>query len=304
MITSSDSVLTGSTKDYEGQVTKSILEVAEKEVEKNPRQLLTLDRRKAAALIDGALERSGVYQQAEEVIGQLIDVNAIETRIRDIRKSQIGEEEAEAEQIRGSKTNAEYAADRQARQAERERLREELKQKEAAIREEKRRIAREEEKKLEKERESAELKRQQERDERRRKREEERQERERLRDIEREKRHRDREERDRERDTRPRERSRDRERDRDRGRSHERERSRAPRDNDGAASGSRKKELSKEENDRLEQEALADLLRESDRSSRRRNELEIDETLAPPPRRSGPVSAIDPIRKEIGRAHV
>ncbi|KAF6804724.1 hypothetical protein CMUS01_14781, partial [Colletotrichum musicola] len=50
--------------DYEELVKKAILEVAEQEVERNPQQLLALDRGKAAALIDGALERSGVYLKA------------------------------------------------------------------------------------------------------------------------------------------------------------------------------------------------------------------------------------------------
>ena len=167
--------------------------MAEQEVEKNPQQLLTLDRRKAAALIDGALERSGVYQKAEDVIGKLIDVGTIEERIRDIRRVEIGKEAAEAEQARGAKTDEDYAEDTEARRAERERIREELRQKEAAIEDEKRRIAREERKREEKERELAEIKRQEERDERRRKREEEREERERIRDLERDKRHKERE---------------------------------------------------------------------------------------------------------------
>ena len=181
-------------------MTKAILEVAEKEVERNPQQLLTLDRRKAAALIDGALERSGVYHKAEDVIGKLIDVDGIEERIREIRRADIGEEAASAEMTRGAKTDDEYAADTEARRAERERIREELKQKEAAIEEEKRRIAKEEQRKEEREREEAELKRQAERDERRRKRELEREEREKQRDKEREERHKERERRDRDRD--------------------------------------------------------------------------------------------------------
>ncbi|KAM5388595.1 hypothetical protein ACJA88_000459 [Fusarium oxysporum] len=222
--------------DYEAQVTKSILEVAEQEIERNPQQLLTLDRRKAAALIDGALERSGVYHKAEDVISQLIDVGAIEERIRETRRAEVGEEAAEAEKLRGAKTDEEYEAETEARRAEREKVREELRQKEAAIEEEKRRILKEERKKEEREREKAEIKRQEERDERRRKREQEREE-------------------------------------------------------------QLKEKLSKEEHDRLEQEALADLLRESSKPAQKQ-ELEIDSSLAPPPRKTGPVSAINPIRRE------
>ncbi|CCF42403.1 hypothetical protein CH063_02822 [Colletotrichum higginsianum] len=153
--------------DYEAQVTKAILEVAEQEVNRNPAQLLTLERGKAAALIDGALERSGVYQKAEQVITQLIDRAAIEERMRQLRRNDIGEEEAAAEQQRGAKTDEDYQAETMAKRAERERVREELRQKELAIEEEKRKIAREERKKVEKEREKAETQRKAERDARR-----------------------------------------------------------------------------------------------------------------------------------------
>ncbi|KAK4143750.1 complex proteins associated with Set1p component shg1-domain-containing protein, partial [Dichotomopilus funicola] len=125
--------------DYEAQVTKAILEVAEQEVERNPNQLLTLDRRKAAALIDGALDRGGVYQKAEEVIGALIDAEAIEAHIRQLRIAEVGEEVAEEERLRGSKTDEEYAAETAARRAERERVREELR----AVEEKKRQLERE-----------------------------------------------------------------------------------------------------------------------------------------------------------------
>ncbi|KAG6248175.1 hypothetical protein E4U23_003168 [Claviceps purpurea] len=311
--------------DYEAQVTKAILEVAEKEVERNPLQLLTLDRRKAAALIDGALERSGVYQKAEDVIGQLIDLDAIEEQIREIRRAEIGEEAAEAERVRGSKSDEAYAADIAARQAERERLREEIRLKEAAIEEEKRRIAREEHKKEEREREQAEMRRQEERDERRKKREQERAERERLRDEERDRRYKEREvwnkereqrgqsgdkerdrdgprDRDRERD-RSRDRTRDRARDKDHGKGQPRDGSRARDRDTKPKSTAPDRTLSKEDNDRLEQEALADLLRESSRTDSAKPELEVDEALAPPPRKTAPASAIDPIRREARKAN-
>ena len=64
-------------QDYEAQFTKSLLEVAEEELDRNAGQLLTIDRRKAISLIDGALERSGVYQKAEDLITPLIPVDAV-----------------------------------------------------------------------------------------------------------------------------------------------------------------------------------------------------------------------------------
>ncbi|CAI4214805.1 unnamed protein product [Parascedosporium putredinis] len=152
------------TSGYETQVTQSILEVAEQEIERNPNQLLTLDRGKAAALIDGALERSGIYQKAQQMIEKLIDTGAIEQRIREIRRTEIGHEEAVAEQLRGSKTDEEYVAETTEKQLERQRVREELRAKELAIQEEKRKIAREERKQAEREREKEEVKRREERD--------------------------------------------------------------------------------------------------------------------------------------------
>ncbi|KAK7215277.1 hypothetical protein V2G26_003280 [Clonostachys chloroleuca] len=279
--------------DYEKQITKSILEVAEQEVERNPQQLLTLDRRKGAALIDGALERKGIYHTAEGVLGQLIDVGKIEESIRGSRRAQIGDEAAEDERVRGAKTDDEYLADTNARKEERQKIRDELRRKELEIEEEKRRIAAEERKKIEKEREEAEVQRQKERDERRRKREMEREQREKERDIERETRQRDRD-RDRDRDRRD-----DRTRGRDRQGDGDRDRERSSRLKEKEeVSKEFKEKLSKEENERLEKEALADLLRESSRAARKQHELEVDAALAPPPRRTGPASAINPIRRD------
>ncbi|CAH0017686.1 unnamed protein product [Clonostachys rhizophaga] len=279
--------------DYEKQITKSILEVAEQEVERNPQQLLTLDRRKGAALIDGALERKGIYNTAEGVLGQLIDVGKIEESIRGSRRAQIGDEAAEDERVRGAKTDDEYLADTNARKEGRQKIRDELRRKELEIEEEKRRIAAEERKKIEKEREEAEVQRQKERDERRRKREMEREQREKERDIERETRQRDRD-RDRDRDRRD-----DRTRGRDRQSDGDRDRERSSRLKEKEeVSKEFKEKLSKEENERLEEEALADLLRESSRAARKQHELEVDAALAPPPRRTGPASAINPIRRD------
>ncbi|KAK0666840.1 complex proteins associated with Set1p component shg1-domain-containing protein, partial [Cercophora samala] len=128
--------------DFEGeeaQITKEILEVAEREIEKNPAQLLTLERTKAAALIDGALDRSGVYQRAEELISKLIDRGAIEAQLRELRRAEIGDEEAEKERLLGAKTDEEYAAETAARREERERVRANL----VAIEENKRKLERE-----------------------------------------------------------------------------------------------------------------------------------------------------------------
>ncbi|KAJ2992525.1 hypothetical protein NUW58_g2142 [Xylaria curta] len=302
--------------DYEAQVTKSILEVAEQEVERNPAQLLTLERRKAAALIDGALDRSGVYQKAEAVLDQLIDVEAIEARMRELRQVEIGAEKAEEERVRGSKTDEEYAAESTAKLAAREQLRQEIRLKEKQIQEEKLKIEREERKKREREREremeAAEAKRKEERDARRREREKKEEERQRDREKEREERRRARErdrdhDRDIDRDARRRSRSRSRShrRDRDRDKSRRRDsrdrrrRERSPREErDRNKTEDIKKQLTKEDLEKLEQEALADLLRESNKDNPKPLEMEIDQALVPPPRRTKPASAIQPIRRD------
>ncbi|KAJ8122461.1 hypothetical protein ONZ43_g1355 [Nemania bipapillata] len=302
--------------DYEAQVTKSILEVAEQEVERNPGQLLTLERRKAAALIDGALDRSGVYQKAEAVLDQLIDVKAIEARMRELRQLEIGVEKAEEERVRGSKTDEEYAAESTAKLAAREQLRQEIRIKEKQIQEEKLKIEREERKQREREREreleAAEAKRKEERDARRREREKKEEERQRDREKEREERRRARErdrdhDRDVDRDSRRRSRSRsrshhrDRERDRSRRRDSRERRRRERSSGEGRDRGKTediKKQLTKEDHERLEQEALADLLRESNKDNNKPLEMEIDQALVPPPRRTKPASAIQPIRRD------
>ncbi|KAI1169006.1 complex proteins associated with Set1p component shg1-domain-containing protein [Nemania serpens] len=302
--------------DYEAQVTKSILEVAEQEVERNPGQLLTLERRKAAALIDGALDRSGVYQKAEAVLDQLIDVAAIEARMRELRQTEIGAEKAEEERVRGSKTDEEYAAESTAKLAAREQLRQDIRNKEKQIQEEKLKIEREERKKREREREreleAAETKRKEERDARRREREKKEEERQRDREKERDERRRARD-RDRDhdrspdRDARRRSRSRSRSppRDKDRARSRRRDsrerrrHERSPRkQRDRSKTEDIKKQLTKEDHERLEQEALADLLRESNKDNSKPLEMEIDQALAPPPRRIKLASAIQPIRRD------
>ncbi|KAG7105828.1 hypothetical protein HYQ44_014528 [Verticillium longisporum] len=258
--------------DYQAQVTKDILRVAELEVERNPGQLLTLDRGKAAALIDGALERSGVYHKAEAVIARLIDKDAIEDRIRQLRRADIGDDEAAAEQARGARTDDEYHQDTLDRRAAREQERENLRKLEAAIEEGKRKIAREERKKIEREREKEEAKRKEERDARRAAREKAEAEREKERDERRRKRD---EERARD-PARHKSRSRSRNRDRRRDRSRSRDRSQERRDREDRERRRQEREeqtkqvrenLSKEQLERLEQDALADLLRESNRNS-------------------------------------
>ncbi|RDW88628.1 hypothetical protein BP6252_00660 [Coleophoma cylindrospora] len=308
--------------DFEKEFTHSLLEVAKDELEKNPTQLLKFDQGRAVALLAGAVDRAGVYQTAETRIDALIDahVQEVEKGIRALRREDIGEEAARAEESRGGKTDEQYAAEYAAKRAAREEAREKEREEERLALEEKKKAEkarrREEEKRLELEHE----KRRQEREARRKADEEARareRERERERDREREReRERDRErgrdrdrarERDRDRDDRPRER--DRERDRERERDKERDRSdRLHRDDDTPSHKEPPKdnkkskteaELSKEESERLTRLALAELTKESKPISQSHShmELEIDRSLAPPPRKTMPASAINPISR-------
>lgn len=236
-----------------------------------------LERNKAALLIQGAIDRTGIYQLAEAQIDKLIreDIEKIERGIRTLRKEEIGEEAAAAEQLKGSKTDEDYAEEFANKRRERERVREELLAKELAIEEEKRKI------------------------ERAKKREDER-----LREAEEEKRRADREARRKaERDA-----ERDRERYRDSGRDRRggRELVRASDGNSArkelrrAGASPSKPVLSQAEVERLEQEALAELMNDGKRMRERsrHQEMEVDEALAPPPRKMRPASAINPISRD------
>ncbi|TAQ90642.1 Histone-lysine N-methyltransferase [Chlorociboria aeruginascens] len=305
--------------DFETEFTRSLLSVAEEELEKNPSQLLKLDRGKAALLIEGAVDRAGVYQTAEARIDSLIDahIEEIETGIRALRKNDIGEEAAQAEQLKGGKTDEQYAEQAAKKRAAREKIREDVRENERLLTEERRKLEklkrREEERKIEaeqeKKREEKEAKRKadlelQEKEDKRRRRDEDPRDSRDSRDS----RHRDSSrERDRDRDGHRRRhdddyRRRDDKEDRHRRSDDNYKRRPSTRDAGESSRDSGKAELSKEEIERLvEQEALNDLLKEGERSARRSRhqpELEVDSNLAPPPRKTMPVSAIVPLHRD------
>lgn len=259
-------------------------------MEENAANLLSLERSKAALLIQGAIDRTDIYQTAEAQIDKLIrdHLETIERGIRALRKDEIGEEAAAAEQLRGSKTDEQYSEEFANRRREREKLREELQEKERAILEEKKKIERAKKREEDRIKEIEEEKRREGREARRKAEREAEKERERYR------------ERDRDRD-----RTRDRERDNDRGRDREHERvsedDRRRRDSrQDIFESTSKPKLSKDEVERLEQEALAELMNDGKRMRRRSRqaELEIDKSLAPPPRKTVTASAIKPISRD------
>lgn len=274
--------------DFQNNLVEQVKKVAIDTLENNP-SLLSSTRKKSAILVEGHIERSDVYQKAEEQIRQLLlreHVGSIEGGIRELRVAEVGAEQAELEKTKGSKTDEEYAQEaavrrneREERRLEQERIREEERQKELAA----------ENARREKERKEM---------------EERRAEREARKAREREMRHAV--DRVRDHDLRP-DSSREHRRygtddRRDRGRDDYRRRDRRLDDHkDSPRIQSLEKPLSREETKRIEEEALAELLKDGKKvmqKSRFQAEPEIDETLAPPPRKTMPASAIMPIDRD------
>ena len=117
--------LTTGCKKAKSDLVAALEQLAEHEIENNS-SLLSKERRIAAALIEGAAERTDLYKVAEldvdGFVGELI--KDAEKTLRDIRRKDVGEEQAQNEEERGRKTDADYASEayerRQARQLARE----------------------------------------------------------------------------------------------------------------------------------------------------------------------------------------
>ncbi|KAJ5082575.1 hypothetical protein N7532_011618 [Penicillium argentinense] len=209
---------------------EQLIALAESEIEREPAHL-SRERRKAATLIEGAVDRGDVYKNVEESIDRLASqhLESILDSVRAIRRQEIGEEAAANEEQAGSKTDEDYAAYVKGKRDERDAVYREELRKQREIEDEKKRIRAEE---LRKKRE---LERQKDDEERARRREiddQRRAERERMREEQRaldEQRERERDERYERRRREERERYRDRDRDRSRTRDRDRFRDRSPR---------------------------------------------------------------------------
>ena len=101
-------------------LTEQIHSVAEEQIENDP-SLLGRERGKAATLIQGALDRSGVYQDVESRIDAEVakHLDAVIGAVREIRAQDVGEEQAGQEEMKGGKTDDEYRAETDARVEER-----------------------------------------------------------------------------------------------------------------------------------------------------------------------------------------
>lgn len=220
--------------DGKENLTSRINEAAEAEIDRDPK-LLSRERGTAATLIEGAVDRRGVYKDVESEIDQLLATHVasyLET-LQSIRRAEVGEEQAAEEERIGSKTDEDYAHEFEAKAAEREKNRvklaeldrqmEEMKRKLMEAEEKKRREA--QKKKEEEDRKIREAEEERRKIERERRREEERKYEE-QREKEREERRRRRKEEEAAREEEYRRRRAERDRDRERERERDRDRTR------------------------------------------------------------------------------
>ncbi|KAL6234472.1 complex proteins associated with Set1p component shg1-domain-containing protein [Aspergillus navahoensis] len=230
--------------DREGKAefTRRLTEIAESEIEREP-QLLSREQGKAATLIEGAVDRSDIYKTVEKTLDALAaqHLPAIFESIQEIRRQEVGDEQATRELIAGNRTDEEYAMLVKAKRDEREKIWQEEERKRREAEEAEARRKEEEDRKqreIQRQKDDEERARRRERDEQRRaeqraldeQREKERQERYERRRREDRERYRDWGYRDRDPSrTRDRDLERDRDRDRDRDyRYRDRDRDRSP----------------------------------------------------------------------------
>ncbi|KAJ5097296.1 hypothetical protein N7456_008017 [Penicillium angulare] len=128
--------------------TDELIALAESEIEREPAHL-SRERGKAATLIEGAVDRSDVYKNAELSIDRLasIHLGSILDSVRDIRRHEIGDEAAAKEEEAGNKTDSEYEACVTAKRDEREKVWREEMRKQKEIDDEQKRIKDEERRK-------------------------------------------------------------------------------------------------------------------------------------------------------------
>src|ERR1700712_1399908 len=148
-------------------MTNALEQIAEREIDRQP-DLLSKDRRIAAALIEGAAERSDIYKIAGAYVDDLVAklLGQAEGQMREIRINDIGETAATEEKIRGSKTDDDYTREAEERKVDRNKEREAVKEKARAKEREAKRQA-EEERRRRKEEDEAREKERAEREEKR-----------------------------------------------------------------------------------------------------------------------------------------
>ncbi|KAG9911505.1 hypothetical protein KCV05_g14215, partial [Aureobasidium melanogenum] len=118
----------GPTKDT---LVESIRSFVDAEIDRDPVKYLAKNPRLAAPLLEGAAARADIYPKTEAAIDLFIQdyLHTAEQALRDIRRSEIGEEAAKQEEAAGNKPDSVYAEASQRRHKERlERHAEEMKE--------------------------------------------------------------------------------------------------------------------------------------------------------------------------------
>ena len=105
----------GESKD---QLINNLTSLADCELDNNP-SLLSKNRRQTAPLIEGKAERTDVYKSAEEAIDYFVglDLAGVESKLREIRRKDVGDAIADEEQKRGEKSDEDYVRESMARRA-------------------------------------------------------------------------------------------------------------------------------------------------------------------------------------------
>ncbi|KAI9667268.1 MAG: hypothetical protein M1821_000082 [Bathelium mastoideum] len=288
-------------------LTGDINELVEFELERNP-SLLSKDRHQTAPLVQGAADRSTIFRRAQETIEQLVAKHlesagpALEAKLREIRIKDVGDQAAAEEERRGSKTEADYAAERATRKEQRNKERREEYERQKALEKEARRALEEEREKFRLEMEKKEAKRKEVEEKRKAEYEAQKQK-------EREEYERAQEEKRKRQEQYEREREEERERRRQR-RQREEEEYQRERERHIPQTNTERRSPSPPDEKRLEEEALELLLKEGQDLARSRSSkptLERSDSLEPPPRKTLPPKSIvprDPVAARLAKLSV
>ncbi|CAO1599556.1 hypothetical protein XANCAGTX0491_003278 [Xanthoria calcicola] len=110
--------------DEKNNFTNQLNELADAEIDRDP-SFLSRDRRKAATLLQGAVDRSDIYKSVEQSLDRLVSehLNHVLAVGREIRRTEVGEEAAAEEERRGNIMDEDYAKEAAAKREVREQQR-------------------------------------------------------------------------------------------------------------------------------------------------------------------------------------
>ena len=96
--------------EAKNELTTAVTAAAEKKLDDDP-DLLSKERSKAATLVEGAVDRSGVYRDVEVEMDRLISshLDHVLQSVREVRRLDVGEDKAAEEARVGSKTDEDYS---------------------------------------------------------------------------------------------------------------------------------------------------------------------------------------------------